>query len=159
MELRRTSRILYREEQRFAPFLYDLLIGAITIGAIVLAIRNLKVPEPVLAGFLGAVIIAGLMNFFRLVVEVRNDGLYVRLIPFPWKRINLSNLISHQPVTYHPIRQYGGWGLRITFRGRAYTIWGNRGVRLEFADGKHILIGSNYPERLDEAIRQLLENR
>jgi len=42
--------------------------------------------------------------------------------------------------------------------GKAYNVSGNRGVQLEFTDGKCLLIGSQKPEQLDSAITQYLKN-
>jgi hypothetical protein len=45
--------------------------------------------------------------------------------------------------------EYGGWGIKYGKMGKAYNVSGNRGVQLEFTDGKRLLIGSqiNIKER------------
>ena len=64
----------------------------------------------------------------------------------------------HYVHTYDPIGEYGGWGIKYGKMGKAYNVSGNRGVQLEFADRKSILIGSQKPEQLDSAIEQYLKN-
>lgn len=68
------------------------------------------------------------------------------------RRIRVADLTSHEVVTYHPVEDYGGYGMRLTKRGRAYIASGERGVRLVFAQGGKVLIGSQEPEKLAQAI-------
>ncbi|MHC4338483.1 MAG: hypothetical protein ACYSTG_11155 [Planctomycetota bacterium] len=63
--------------------------------------------------------------------------------------------------TYKPIREYGGWGIRYSFRkgiGRAYNMSGNKGVQLVFKNGKKLLIGSQKPDELAQAINSIMKN-
>jgi hypothetical protein len=94
----------------------------------------------------------------RLVTQVRHDGIYLRFIPFHWRwvRIEPERIKGVQARTYNPLLEYGGWGIRYGARGKAYTISGNRGVELEFANGRTLLIGSQRAEELASVIRGLL---
>ena len=57
--------------------------------------------------------------------------------------------------SYRPIADYGGWGIRAGRDGeRVLNARGNRGVRLELADGTRLLIGSQRPEELAETIER-----
>jgi hypothetical protein len=68
------------------------------------------------------------------------------------RRIAVVDIGKTEIVTYRPIEDYGGYGIRLTKRGRAYIAGGNRGVRLTFAKGGKILVGSQVPEQLAQAI-------
>ncbi len=57
---------------------------------------------------------------------------------------------------YRPILEYGGWGIRYGLRGRAYNVSGNRGLRVELTNGKHILFGSAKPEELKLALDNMM---
>lgn len=96
----------------------------------------------------------------KLVTEVRSDGLYVRFFPFhlSFRRIRLDDVTRCDAVTYRPILQYGGWGITGGRRSRAYNVSGNRGLRIDYADATHLLIGSQRPEELAHAIRSLMEH-
>jgi hypothetical protein len=98
-----------------------------------------------------------LIHFSKLITQVRPDGLYVRFVPFhlSFKKIDLAEVTNYQALTYRPILKYGGWGIRYTWKGRAYNARGHRGVRLDFRNGKHLLIGSQRPEELVAAIDQI----
>jgi len=90
----------------------------------------------------------------RLVTQVGPGRLTVRFIPFHRrpKNIDLSDVVSVESVTYSALREYGGYGIRFTRRGRAYNVSGNRGVRITFRSGRHLLIGSQRPHELTAAI-------
>jgi len=90
----------------------------------------------------------------NLTAEVRSDGLYYRFFPFHlrFRKITAESLVSYEVRTYRPIRDYGGWGIRYGRDGKAYNVSGNRGVMLELSDGQRLLIGSQKPEDLANAI-------
>ncbi len=107
------------------------------------------------------IVLGGLlvMLFFkgRLITEVRPDGLFVRFHPFHrrFKHYRPDDLAGYDAVTYRPIRDFGGWGIRVGPRGRAYNISGNRGVQLEFKNGKRLMLGSRKPEAMVTAIQSI----
>lgn len=92
----------------------------------------------------------------KLTTEVRDDGVYIRYSPFhrSFRRIAFKDLTQYKVRTYHPILEYGGWGIRYGARGKAYNMSGNRGVELELADGGRLMIGSQRPEDLWKAIQE-----
>ena len=69
------------------------------------------------------------------------------------KKIDLEQVVSVRAVSYRPILQYGGWGIRWTIKGKAYNARGNCGVRLDFANGRHLLLGSQRAEELVQTIK------
>jgi hypothetical protein len=105
--------------------------------------------------FCGGLIL--LFRSLRLVTEVRREGLFIRYYPFhrSFRRVPLERVVRHAVVTYKPLRNYGGYGIRYGLSGKAYNVSGNLGVRLEFSEGRHLLIGSQRPEELDAAIAAL----
>ncbi len=90
----------------------------------------------------------------KMVTEVSERELTAQFIPL-WKkrRIPLDQIRRFQVVTYNPLRDYGGWGIRRGLKGWCYNVRGNRGVQLELPH-QSLLIGSQQPEALAEAIRQ-----
>jgi len=89
----------------------------------------------------------------RLIVEVRSDHLFISYIPFARRSIHCSEIVDFQARSYHPIKEYGGWGVRrMPGNKRAYNISGDQGVELELADGQTIMIGSQRPEDLARAL-------
>jgi hypothetical protein len=90
----------------------------------------------------------------KLITEVRLDGLFIRFVPLhlSFKRIPLETFAGYEVVTYRPILDYGGWGIRYGWKGKAYNVSGNRGVRFKSLRGRDLLIGSQRPEELASAI-------
>ena len=95
----------------------------------------------------------------RLETKIKNDGIHVRLFPFhrkfkhyPWSDVKKSFVRQ-----YSPLSEYGGWGLRtgLAGKGTAYNVSGNRGLQLEFNNGKKLLIGTRKPEEITEALNRL----
>ena len=97
-----------------------------------------------------------LFIFSRLVTQIRPDGIYVKFFPFhlsfkhyPWETISKAYI-----RTYSPISEYGGWGLRygIFGAGKAFNVSGDQGLQLEFLNHKKLLIGTQKPEELENAL-------
>jgi hypothetical protein len=100
-----------------------------------------------------AIGVAAVILSARLITEVRSDGLYVRFFPIRWFAIPYTTIASYQSKTYHPIRDYGGWGIRWGREGKAYIAGGTEGLDLLLNDGKRILIGSRRLQELEAAVR------
>jgi len=65
------------------------------------------------------------------------------------KKIVFEEIRKAEAVTYSPIREFGGWGIRMGGgKKRAWTIRGNGAVRLHLADETLFYLGSDRPERL-----------
>jgi hypothetical protein len=94
---------------------------------------------------------------FGLTTELREDGLQIRFSPFYRRFIGLQDIQSFTVKEYHPLKDYGGWGVKWSSKhGMAYNVSGNRGVQLELRDGTRVLIGSQKPELLANALEGLL---
>ncbi|MGW8266876.1 MAG: hypothetical protein ACWGSQ_10940 [Longimicrobiales bacterium] len=65
------------------------------------------------------------------------------------KTIPFREIRKAESVTYSPLSEFGGWGIRAGFGGkRAWTVRGKRAVRLHLRDGTLFYLGSQRPERL-----------
>jgi hypothetical protein len=64
-----------------------------------------------------------------------------------------AEITALESVVYHPLREFGGWGVRGRGRRKAWTARGNRAVKLTLTGGRDLLIGSDHPQRLEERIR------
>ena len=96
--------------------------------------------------------------YLRLDTTIHQDGVYIKFKPFhrKWIIFPFEKITQAKPVTYKPIRDYGGWGIRYGSKGKAYNVSGNKGVLLEFTESKPILIGSQKPQDLSAAINKHL---
>ena len=160
------------EEQRFRqPWLWFLLgvLGPATIGAQLYGYyqqRFLGLPwgnQPVSDGELltsalvSAAVIGGvswLAWISRLRVWASPQGLRLRFYPFHLKVRGLEpeQIRGATAVCYRPLWDYGGWGIRWGKGGRVFSVSGVEGLRLELGDGRHLMIGSQDPVALLEAL-------
>ncbi len=102
-------------------------------------------------------VVLGLYSM-KLVTEVRDDGLHIVFFPLYRRRIAFQDIWRCEPVTYSPLGEYGGWGIRWNpRRGMVYSVRGNAGVRLELVGGRRVLVGSQRAGELARAIQERLE--
>lgn len=59
---------------------------------------------------------------------------------FAWKEIKDCYIRE-----YHPIMEYGGWGIRTIGRKKAYNVSGNIGIQIVTVNNKKFLIGTKQP--------------
>jgi hypothetical protein len=89
----------------------------------------------------------------RLVVEVGHDRIRIRYVPLLTRTISFEEIESHAVRTYKPIRECGGWGIRWWGRQRrAYSVSGDQGVELKLHSGERVMVGSQKPEQLAQAL-------
>ncbi len=96
-----------------------------------------------------------LLYKLRLRTAVYSDSIELRFTPLRiyGRKLPIDEIVSFQNRVYKPIREYGGWGIRIGFRKRAVSMSGNRGVELVLKNGKKFMIGTQRPDELYDAIQ------
>ena len=164
--------IIFQEEQKFGSWLQWLVYLCMGVSIVIAVFALIKVSggdnpqqtsDVVLAVIVGIgvpIAIAALFLLLKLQTEVRQDGLYIRYFPFHihFKRFRSEDLSECYARRYRPIWEYGGWGIRYSLRnGKAYNVSGNQGVQLVFKNGKKLLIGSQKPDELEAAIREIMQ--
>lgn len=157
---------VYRERTWAPVWAWVLIWGAClaAAGATIYAAGRDPMSTTVLVVTLGAVLLFPLLMsalFLCLDVEVRADHLFIAFGPVHLvrKRIRYRDMESVEAVTYRPIREFGGWGIRPTGGKTAWTIRGNRAVRVVLRSGKQIYVGSRFPQRLASRIQRRLGSR
>lgn len=160
---------IFREAQQFPLWMRMFVLTSMAAALVVTAFALSASPqeqkpealwEAALTLLVAVVlpILVGLLFFTaRLETEVRSDGLYVRYTPFHihFRRFGKEEIEQYYPRVYKPLREFGGYGLRCSFKpggGRAYNVKGNHGLQLVFRDGRKLLIGSQEPHLLVRAL-------
>lgn len=91
----------------------------------------------------------------KLVTEVDDQEVRTQFVLLSRRqRIPVHEIREVQAVTYRPLIEYGGWGIRRGANGWAYNVSGNRGVRIYYHNGRQFLIGSQRAEELERAIQE-----
>ena len=150
----------YEETVSFHPvvqFMYLLGVAGV-VWAQVTAVPTM----PWVPAVIGVPLVLLPLMFGRLRIRMDAELLTAEFgyLGWPIQRVPITNIARARVVTYRPIFQFGGWGIRA---GRldgektsVYTVRGTTGVLLELAEeqrisgfrSKRFLIGSLEPERL-----------
>jgi hypothetical protein len=88
----------------------------------------------------------------RQTVTVRMGILGIRLL-----NLKMADIASSEIVTFQPLRDFGGYGIRFNKEMKAYFLSGNRGVKITTRSGRKFLVGSDHPERLNTVIRTVID--
>ncbi|MCS6858690.1 MAG: hypothetical protein NZT92_00035 [Abditibacteriales bacterium] len=116
-------------------------------------------PVPLPLALLMSLFLAGIfLLMFRMVTTVYEDRIVVKFGWLPLVRftIPLSEIQSARAVTYKPLLEFGGWGIRFgRARKLAYSTQGNKAVEV-VTTKRTILIGTALPDQLNEVVNNLL---
>lgn len=161
---------IFREVQKFRQYwLWVIVLGTAgmlwygMIQQIIYKIPFGSNPAPdwwlVLFWILFGIGLPALFFNMQLITEVRTDGVYVRFVPIHRSSVRIlkEDIVKFRKVEYSPVWQYGGWGIRYGFGGKAYNVSGNQGVSLELKNGRNLLIGSQKAEDLYNALNQVVK--
>jgi len=148
------KNIIFSETQRFRQkwisLLLMLLIMLFVYGIIRQTIFDIPFGDnPAPSWLLGIFLLIPTSLFIvfqnsMLQVEVSEADITFLFRPFHKraKKIHWSEIEKIYVRQYKPIREYGGWGLRMGSKGKAYTTQGNMGLQIELKTGKQILLGT-----------------
>ncbi|MHB0915237.1 MAG: hypothetical protein ACYC5A_07095 [Thermoleophilia bacterium] len=163
-------RFHYREEQRLTQWWIYILVAVAAAGAWMTFVLQVVISidpksEPLsdqgawLVMLLAGVLLPLLAFSVRLAIDITPERMSLSYRPFLRKKLYPADISKAYPRSYHPILEYGGWGVRWSpWRGWAYNVSGNRGVQLELANGRKLLIGSQNPEELHQAIELFMSS-
>ena len=98
--------------------------------------------------------------FLELRLKVSKHGFQYQFFPFHLKSyfIKLEEFEKIEAIKYKPLGDYGGLGIRCSFKGKCYNVKGNLGVKVYLKKGSYILFGSQNYKTLEKVLSQLLNN-
>ena len=161
--------ILFSERQKFKQwwiwFILLSINGILIFGVFKQVIRGQQFGDKP-AGNTELLIVTGLVLLltllffnFRLDTIIKQDGIYVRFFPFhiKFKHFTWDMITKSYLRQYSPLKEYGGWGLRLGLfgKGTAFNVSGDKGLQLEFIDNKKLLIGTNKPDELNKILKEI----
>jgi hypothetical protein len=94
---------------------------------------------------------------FELRTFVTSEGLSFQFFPFHFKKhlIKIEEIEKIEALQYKPLGDYGGWGIRYGFKGKAYNVSGNLGVKVHLKNGRNILFGSQKYKELSKVLKRI----
>lgn len=158
------TEILFEEVQQFAgkpvrDFL-KVLLGIILAAVIV----NLVLQKGVMTDFnlvlitiLPFLIIVNIILASKLIMQIRTDGIYVRFPPWqsPFSKFYWTEISEVYIREYNALREYFGWGLRVSPRGISYIVGGNTGIQIIFRNSNKVLISTQRQEEVNEILKRI----
>lgn len=159
-----TQATLFTEEQKMHQWWVQLIVYALTGLAVYATLQQLvykvpfgqnPAPDAVLIGLdIFVILLWFLFRGMKLTTEIDQHGIRVKFFPFHshFKTYSWDEIKTVEVSVYKPLWEYGGWGIRYGFKGMAYNMEGNMGLKIAFKNRKHLLIGTQKPEELKAAI-------
>ena len=146
----------FEEEQRLAPWIvgFTYLVLALALFIIYSTLPDESEGLDAFTLIALPIIVATLaFTMLKMTTRVDGEGVRIKTLYFISRLIEFSEIESAEAVTYRPLLDYGGWGLRISHKGKAYNLSGNRGVQLHLTRGRRVLIGSQRADALAASIQ------
>lgn len=145
---------VFNEEQKFTQRWVQVLLYSVWAGMLVLSIflageREVGLmPAIALFLFISAFVLA--FKSLQLQTRITGDAISYRFVPVQgrWRVIRRQDIVQMGLVSYDPLSDYGGWGIRFGRKGIAYTVRGNKGLLIKLPKNKLILIGTSRPDEL-----------
>ena len=150
----------FYEEQHFAQRWIQIVLAVLWVGlttAAIVAMSTKKTgPIPAILSIAPITALILLFRILKLQVRIDTDSINYRFSPIQlkYRKINRSDIEKMDVITYDPMEDYGGWGIRIGSKGKAYTARGNHGLHIQLFIGKNILIGTSKPEELQRFLQK-----
>jgi hypothetical protein len=168
--MEKQNKVIYREIQKprqawawilvllMALFAWYSLIQQILLGN---PVGSNPAPDTALLIFwviFGIIFPAVLISFLKLIVEVRQDGIYIRFVPFHlhYRKFLFKDMEDYETMDYS-VFEFGGWGIRVNSMGeRVYTMYGNKGIKLKLKN-ETAVIGIQKQDEMITAMDSLLK--
>lgn len=158
------NRAVYREWSPWPGWLLVMFWGTMLVSMAFVSVAPGESEGERRVGLAVIAVLAVAIQWLLAGLSVRlyRDDLVVGLGSSGWisKRIPYSRIRETESVTYHPLAEFGGWGVRWGKDGKkAWTARGNQAVVLHLDDGTRLYVGSDSPQRLEERIRAVAGRR
>lgn len=142
---------LFEENQKFNQWwIWSILIIIPILSLIPFDDEGIK-SYNVIIGFT----IPILFYLFELRIKISNQSIHYQFFPIHFKshEIKLKDIKRFEAIRYSPLKEYGGWGIRYGFKGKAYNVKGNKGVKIYLMNNKNILFGSQKYKDFEKALQ------
>lgn len=103
-------------------------------------------------------VIAFIFNL-KLTTRIDSSGIHYRYFPLiKWRKIPKEQIRSTEVISFSPISDHGGWGIKGNSTTKAYTVIGDKGLLVDLNEKKKIVIGTQKSHELSEFIENWMED-
>lgn len=149
----------YQEKQKIDNLIWFIMLAVLAAGNMYFYRFQGETSPDILFWSMAMLLFFGLFLFlFSLETRFSPEGITYRLLPFQrkWKHIQWSEIESAEIQSVKPIREYGGYGYRISKRFTAYIMHDKKALVLHLSGSDKRLVFSIQNE---ETVRSLLRSR
>ncbi len=156
---------IFKEEQRFNQlWLIILILVSVLIPLGIILGTYIKDPSSfsnaeLITIICTLILASSVIFFFKLSSRIDEKGIHYKFFPFhlSYKFIKWNAIDKAYVRTYHPLSEYGGWGIKSgapwnKSKGKAVNVSGDIGIQLELKNGKNLLIGTQKQEKAKRII-------
>jgi hypothetical protein len=95
----------------------------------------------------------------KLETRIDNHGVHFRYLPFirKWRLIKKESIRSLEVITFNPILDYAGWGMKGNKTTKLYNITGDAGILIDSGESKKTLLGTLKAQDLKTFLEDWIE--
>jgi len=146
-------QVLFEEKQKFNQWwLWAILLIFPLLSVIPFDDNGLNIYYVIIG-----ISIPLIFYLFELRTFVTSEGLSFQFFPFHFKKhlVKIEDIEKIKAMEYSPLKEYGGWGIRYGFKGKAYNVSGNLGVKVHLKNGRNIMFGSQRHNEFAKALKKI----
>ena len=146
-------QVLFEEKQKFNQWwLWAILLIFPLLSVIPFDDNGLNIYYVIIG-----ISIPLIFYLFELRTFVTSEGLSFQFFPFHFKKhlVKIEDIEKCKAMEYSPLKEYGGWGIRYGFKGKAYNVSGNLGVKVHLKNGRNIMFGSQRHNEFAKALKKI----
>lgn len=105
------------------------------------------------------IMVMALIFNLKLTTRIDSSGIHYRYFPLiKLRKIPKEQIRSEEVITFSPLTDHGGWGIKGNSSTKAFTLVGDKGLLLDINEKKKIVIGTQKSQELSEFIKTWLED-
>ncbi|MDI1321719.1 MAG: hypothetical protein PSV36_03155 [Algoriphagus sp.] len=105
-----------------------------------------------------SLVLALILNI-KLETRIDHQGIQFRYLPFirKWRLLSKASIISAEVISFNPLLDFGGWGMKGNRTTKLFNITGNQGLLVESGASKKILLGTLKAKELKSFLEDWIE--
>lgn len=152
------STFVYWDSQN--PLYVTILTTVLLVGMIIAGIASWVIqPFVSVIVFIVGIGLVLPLSGQRIIITGKNITIKWGIIGLKVLNLEIPSITSVELREFSPLKDFGGYGIRRNREMKAFYLSGSRAVKLETADGKKYLIGSDHPENLATIINTIISKQ
>ena len=149
--------VQYREFTPWNRSTYLFILGAVLLSCYPLLSDSGRDASTIIGVIILGLVAVILVSIGGLTVLIRESEivLHLGLVPLITKTVPFKQIKYLRVTKYRPIKDFGGWGLRLRGKQQLWSARGADGLVLNLIEGAELIVGSDNPNKLKEHICDL----